>query len=120
MPLLFKSRSHGQLPFGFFNIEIDMLLLDRSFFFAEEFCRAVVELARTVAAGEPRMEAIILSMTPAERRNPKLLDGNRRKRIANGSGTSVQEVNQLMKQFGQMNKMMKTLKTTLGSQRQRR
>ncbi|MCK5439661.1 MAG: signal recognition particle protein [Gemmatimonadetes bacterium] len=67
-----------------------------------------------------RVEAIILSMTPAERRNPKLLDGNRRKRIANGSGTSVQEVNQLMKQFGQMNKMMKTLKTTLGSQRQRR
>jgi len=67
-----------------------------------------------------RIEAIILSMTPAERRNPKLLDGSRRKRIANGSGTSVQEVNQLMKQFGQMNKMMKTLKTTLGSQRQRR
>lgn len=67
-----------------------------------------------------RIEAIILSMTPAERCNPKLLDGSRRKRIANGSGTSVQEVNQLMKQFGQMNKMMKTLKTTLGSQRQRR
>jgi signal recognition particle subunit SRP54 len=67
-----------------------------------------------------RIEAIILSMTPAERRNPKLLDGSRRKRIANGSGTSVQEVNQLMKQFGQMNKMMKKLKTTLGSQRQRR
>jgi signal recognition particle subunit SRP54 len=67
-----------------------------------------------------RVEAIILSMTPAERRNPKLLDGSRRKRIANGSGTSVQEINQLMKQFGQMNKMMKALKTTLGSQRQRR
>jgi signal recognition particle subunit SRP54 len=67
-----------------------------------------------------RIEAIILSMTPAERRNPKLLDGSRRKRIANGSGTSVQEVNQLMKQFGEMNKMMKKLKTTLGSQRQRR
>jgi signal recognition particle subunit SRP54 len=67
-----------------------------------------------------RVEAIILSMSPAERRNPKLLDGSRRKRIANGSGTSVQEVNQLMKQFGQMNKMMKELKTTLGSQRQRR
>lgn len=67
-----------------------------------------------------RIEAIILSMTPAERRNPKLLDGSRRRRIAKGSGTSVQDVNQLMKQFGEMNKMMKTLKTTLGSQRQRR
>jgi signal recognition particle subunit SRP54 len=67
-----------------------------------------------------RIEAIILSMTPAERRNPRLLDGSRRKRIANGSGTSVQEVNQLIKQFGEMNKMMKQLKTTLGPKRQRR
>ena len=67
-----------------------------------------------------RIEAIILSMTPAERRNPGLLDGSRRKRIAHGSGTSVQEVNQLMKQFAEMNKMMKQLKTTLGPKRQRR
>ena len=42
-----------------------------------------------------RVEAIILSMTPAERRNPKLIDGSRRRRIAAGSGTNVQSVNQL-------------------------
>ena len=46
-----------------------------------------------------RLEAIILSMTPAERANPTLIDGSRRKRIAQGSGTTVQAVNQLVKQF---------------------
>lgn len=55
------------------------------------------------------IEAIVLSMTKEERANPALLNGNRRKRIAKGSGTSVQEVNQLLKQFGQMKKMMKTM-----------
>lgn len=54
-----------------------------------------------------RQEAIILSMTPRERRNPKLLNGSRRKRIAAGSGTSVQEVNRLVKQHRQMGAMMK-------------
>jgi signal recognition particle subunit SRP54 len=53
-----------------------------------------------------RLEAIILSMTPAERARPELIDGSRRKRIARGSGTTVQAVNQLVKQFGQMRKMM--------------
>src|SRR4051794_1338708 len=53
-----------------------------------------------------RLEAIILSMTPAERANPTLIDGSRRKRIARGSGTTVQAVNQLVKQFAQMRKMM--------------
>ena len=53
-----------------------------------------------------RIEAIILSMTPAERANPQLIDGSRRKRIAQGSGTTVQAVNQLVKQFAQMRKMM--------------
>ncbi|CAN5173593.1 signal recognition particle protein [soil metagenome] len=56
-----------------------------------------------------RVEAIILSMTPAERANPELIDGSRRKRIARGSGTTVQAVNQLVKQFGQMKKMMAAL-----------
>jgi signal recognition particle subunit SRP54 len=56
-----------------------------------------------------RVEAIILSMTPAERKNPKILNGSRRKRIARGSGTTVQEVNQLLKQYEQMNKMMKLM-----------
>ena len=54
-----------------------------------------------------RLEAIILSMTPAERANPKIIDGSRRRRIARGSGTNVQAVGQLVKQFAQMKKMMK-------------
>jgi len=54
-----------------------------------------------------RQEAIILSMTKGERRDPKVLNAKRRVRIANGSGTSVAEVNRLMKQFGDMQKMMK-------------
>ncbi|HEY2334116.1 MAG TPA: signal recognition particle protein [Solirubrobacterales bacterium] len=54
-----------------------------------------------------RVEAIILSMTPEERANPSLIKGSRRKRIANGSGTKVQHVNQLVKQFDQMRKMMR-------------
>ncbi len=56
-----------------------------------------------------RLEAIILSMTPAERANPKLIDGSRRRRIARGSGTNVQAVSQLVKQFAQMKKLMKQL-----------
>jgi signal recognition particle subunit SRP54 len=54
-----------------------------------------------------RQEAIILSMTRAERRNPNLLNGSRRRRIAAGSGTTVQEVNRVLKQFKQMSTMMK-------------
>jgi signal recognition particle subunit SRP54 len=54
-------------------------------------------------------EAIILSMTPGERKNPDLLDGNRKKRIADGSGTSVQQVNQLITQLFEMRKMMKMM-----------
>jgi signal recognition particle subunit SRP54 len=54
-----------------------------------------------------RIEAIILSMTPQERRLPHLIKGSRRLRIAKGSGTSVQQVNQLIKQFAQMRKVMK-------------
>jgi len=55
-----------------------------------------------------RIEAIIQSMTKQERANPSLLNGSRRRRIALGSGTSVQEVNKLIKQFEQMQKMMKS------------
>ena len=54
-----------------------------------------------------RQEAVILSMTPKERRNPKLLNASRRKRIAAGSGTSVQDVNRVLKQYKQMSTMMK-------------
>ena len=56
-----------------------------------------------------RIEAIILSMTAEERRRPELIKGSRRLRIAKGSGTNVQAVNQLVKQFGQMRKMMKQI-----------
>ncbi len=56
-----------------------------------------------------RLQAIITSMTPAERANPKLIDGSRRRRIARGSGTTVQAVSQLVKQFAQMQKMMRQL-----------
>ncbi len=55
------------------------------------------------------IEAIIRSMTPEERSNPVILNGSRRKRIAQGSGTTVQEVNQLIKQFGETRKMMKSM-----------
>jgi signal recognition particle subunit SRP54 len=54
-----------------------------------------------------RVEAIIRSMTPAERRNPKIIDGSRKRRIAAGSGTSPQDVNGLLKQFSETQKMMK-------------
>ncbi len=56
------------------------------------------------------VEAIILSMTPAERRNPGILTGSRRARIARGSGRSVHEVNRLLKQFKEMQKMMKDMR----------
>ena len=56
-----------------------------------------------------QMEAIINSMTPKERANPDLIKGGRKKRIAQGSGTQVQDVNRLLKQFSQMQKMMKKM-----------
>ena len=55
------------------------------------------------------IEAIIYSMTPEERDDPKLLNGSRRKRIARGSGSDIQEVNQLIKQFAETQKMMKMM-----------
>lgn len=57
-----------------------------------------------------RTEAIIQSMTIQERRNPQIINGNRRMRVAKGSGTRVSDVNQLLKQFGQMRKMMKAMR----------
>jgi signal recognition particle subunit SRP54 len=54
-----------------------------------------------------RLQAMITSMTPEERVNPSIINGSRRRRIARGSGTTVQAVNQLIKQFGQMQKVMK-------------
>jgi len=63
------------------------------------------------------IEAIILSMTPQERRNPDVLNGSRRRRIAMGSGTKVSDVNQLLKQFREMKKMMKTMSRLMGKGR---
>ncbi len=63
-----------------------------------------------VDSGElKRVEAIIQSMTVAERRDPDVLNGSRRRRIARGSGTTLQDVNRVVKQFGEMRKMMKQL-----------
>ncbi len=60
------------------------------------------------------IEAIIQSMTPQERQDPSLLNGSRKRRIAKGSGTSVQEVNSLIKQFNEMRKMMKKMNSMQG------
>ena len=56
-----------------------------------------------------RIEAIINSMTPDERRDPKIINGSRKRRIARGSGTTVPEVNDLLNQFRQMQRMMKQM-----------
>lgn len=80
-----------------------------------EMVPGINKLAKDVdlsgAEGElKRVEAIIRSMTPEERRNPKILKASRKRRIANGSGTSVQDVNVLLKQFREMQDMMKNFK----------
>ncbi len=60
------------------------------------------------------IEAIIYSMTPEERINPKILDGSRRKRISRGSGQDIQEINKLIKQFGETSKMMRMMTGSKG------
>jgi signal recognition particle subunit SRP54 len=67
-----------------------------------------------------RLEAIINSMTPGERRNHTLINGNRRKRIARGSGTSVEAVNRVLKQFVEMRKMLKAVQGVAGGGRKGR
>jgi len=66
-----------------------------------------------------RVEAIIFSMTRKERRNPKLLNGSRRERIAKGAGVSVTDVNRVLKQFAEARKLMKQLQATQGKGRRR-
>ncbi|MBI4307260.1 MAG: signal recognition particle protein [Chloroflexi bacterium] len=61
-----------------------------------------------------KVEAVILSMTPVERRNPDIIDGSRRRRIAKGSGTTVQDVNQLLNQFRQVQKLMRDMASGRG------
>jgi signal recognition particle subunit SRP54 len=65
------------------------------------------------------LEAIISSMTPAERRNHKLINGSRRKRIARGSGRSVEEINRLLRQFSEMRRMLKTMGGVAGGRKGR-
>jgi signal recognition particle subunit SRP54 len=62
----------------------------------------------------PKVEAIIRSMTAAERNDPSLINGSRRKRIAVGSGSTIQDVNRLVKQFDQVRKMMKQMSSGKG------
>jgi len=64
-----------------------------------------------------RLEAIVDSMTPEERRYPQIVSGSRRKRIAKGSGTTVQEINRLLKQYLQMKKMMRTFSKGFGARK---
>ena len=61
-----------------------------------------------------RVEAIIRSMTPKERRAPDIINGSRKRRIANGSGTSIQQVNRLLGQFRDMKKMMRQMTAMAG------
>jgi len=79
------------------------------------------DVVKAVKAADPKrmkhVEAIVLSMTPPERRNPGLLDGSRRARIARGSGRPVQEVNRLLAQFKEMGKFMKGAKSAKGLHR---
>jgi len=78
------------------------------------------KLPKDVQVNEKQLssvEAIINSMTAAERADDNLIDGRRRKRIARGSGTSVQEVNQVLKQYADMKRMLKQYGKTAGRMR---
>jgi signal recognition particle subunit SRP54 len=77
--------------------------------------KAKLDVAPELADGQMRrIEAIINSMTPEERHHPEILGGSRKRRVARGSGTTVQEVNQLLAQFRQMQRMMKQLSSQKG------
>ena len=81
------------------------------------FFKGARGLPKDMEGGEEelhRYEAIIASMTPHERREPAVINGSRRARIARGSGTSVSDVNRLLKQYAQLKKMMKGLKQMEG------
>jgi signal recognition particle subunit SRP54 len=85
-----------------------------------EMIPGINQLARRMPAAAldegqiKRVEAIIRSMTPQERHNPEILNGNRRRRIARGSGTTPQDINQLLNQFHQMQKMLRQLSRSRG------
>jgi signal recognition particle subunit SRP54 len=81
---------------------------------------ALGEIEKDGGRSLSRVEAIINSMTPGERAKPGLLNGSRRRRIARGSGTSVQDVNQLVRQFDEMRRMMKQMSKLSGKKRKGR
>jgi len=77
-----------------------------------EMLPGIPQLAKQLPEGTQekqlkKIEAMILSMTPEERHNPGIIDGSRRRRIVRGSGTTPQDINQLLNQFRQMQKLMK-------------
>ena len=82
-----------------------MNLLDKLPFLGPEFSRNIQQASNDKMFG--RMEAIVLSMTKSERRDPDIIDGSRKRRIASGSGVGIDEVNRLLKQHKQMQKMFK-------------
>src|SRR2546427_503197 len=87
---------------------------------ADHFNKAVKAAPKDLTAESAdlgRFDAILSSMTPAERRSPEIINGSRRQRIARGSGTTVQDVNRLLKQFAQLRKMMKQFKGMEGKLR---
>ena len=67
-----------------------------------------------------RMESIVYSMTPGERQRPEVIGGSRRRRIARGSGTTPQDVNMLLNQFRQMQKMMRQMTSAKGQRKMER
>jgi signal recognition particle subunit SRP54 len=77
--------------------------------------KAKLDVAPELADGQlKRIEAIINSMTTDERHHPEMLGGSRKRRVARGSGATVQEVNQLLSQFRQMQRMMKQMSSQKG------
>jgi len=77
------------------------------------------KMLKQVKAADPRrlkhVEAIVLSMTPSERKKPEIMNGSRRARVAKGSGRPISEVNRLLEQFREMQKMMKKASAQAGS-----
>ncbi len=109
-----KKLKKGQFTFEDFLAQMKMIQRMGSISSLMSMIPGINKLAKQVDPERQerefrKLEAIILSMTKQERRNHEIIDGSRRRRIAKGSGTSVEDVNKLLKQFVEMRKMMKQL-----------
>ncbi len=107
-----KRLRKGQFTFEDFLKQMKMMRRMGSFKGILSLLPGIPKEIRDIDVDEKeiaRIEAIVLSMTKEERRNPDIIDGSRRRRIAEGSGHEVSQVNQLLKQFEQMRKMMKMM-----------